>query len=250
MSNPEVRIVKANEKSEGDGARVRRLFPVNRVGPVDPFVLMDEFFVDPPASFPEHPHRGFEAVTYMLDGGFIHKDSSGNEARVSEGGLQRITMGKGIKHSEAPVGEGTSHGIQLWVNLPKELKDINPGYEVVSGSRLQVSSSKRIREKVLLNGSIGPKLKTEVRYREIKVESGHFEWNPGREFSGFLYVLNGSGVAEIKGETKEISESFGVIEPAGEDHPVLVKTEDEISFIALSGRPHGEEIRLHGPFVD
>lgn len=250
MSNLKPRVVKASEKSEGDGARVRRLFPVNGVNPVDPFVLMDEFFVEPPASFPEHPHRGFEAVTYMLDGGFIHKDSSGNEATVSEGGLQRITMGKGIKHSEAPTGEGTSHGIQLWINLPKEMKDIDPGYEVVSGSNLQISSSKRIREKVLLDELTGPKLKTEVEYRDIKVESGQFDWNPGKKCSGFLYVLNGRGVVELEGEEEEITESHGVIKRAGKDTAVLVKTEDELSFIAVSGRPHGEEIKLHGPFVD
>ncbi len=106
--------IKSIEMDEGEGARVKRLFPTNNYdGHHDPFVLMDEFFVSPPSGFPTHEHRGFEAITYMLDGSFRHEDNQGNKAEIGSGGVQAFNAGKSIKHSEAPGNEKLSHGIQL-----------------------------------------------------------------------------------------------------------------------------------------
>jgi len=98
-------VIKPTEKKEGAGAKVKRLFPSQEMKHLDPFVLLDEFFVDPSKGFPPHEHRGFEAITYMLDGGFRHKDDLGNDSTVYRGCVQKFTAGRGITHSEMPVGE-------------------------------------------------------------------------------------------------------------------------------------------------
>jgi redox-sensitive bicupin YhaK (pirin superfamily) len=107
------RKVVAVETFEGAGARVKRLFPTSQLRNFDPFVLLDEFLVEPPASFPSHPHRGFKAITYMLEGGFHHTDDLGNDSIVLAGGLQKFTAGRGIVHSELPGTKGLNRGLQL-----------------------------------------------------------------------------------------------------------------------------------------
>ena len=100
-----------------------------------PFVLLDEFYVDKPAGFPMHHHQGFEFVTYMIEGSFLHKDDARNEAEVPEGGAQRASTGRGITHSEMP-GTSRCHVLQLWVNLPDELKDSEPEYQLALPGQL------------------------------------------------------------------------------------------------------------------
>ncbi len=118
---------------EGRGARVQRVFPTQLTGYQDPFVLLDDFAVAEPAGFPDHPHRGFEAFTYMIEGGFHHKDNLGNDSVVETGGTQRFTAGKGARHSEMPGSGGVNRGLQLWINLPRSLKKMEPEYEPIHG---------------------------------------------------------------------------------------------------------------------
>lgn len=246
----DVMILKAEKKSEGSGARVLRPFPGGKLSHVDPFVLMDEFFVDPSAGFPEHPHRGFEAVTYMLEGGFVHEDSAGNRATVRQGGLQRITMGKGIKHSEVPAEEGESHGIQLWVNLPENLKGIEPGYEIVPNEKIPVENESRIRIKTLIDENTGPKLQTDVKYREIELKSGKFTWRAGENFQGFIYVIDGKGFLKSEDEIIEISNGNAVVKNYRGELNLTIESANGLRFISLLGKPHGDPINMHGPYVD
>ena len=250
LNSEKLRIFQASEKSEGSGARVRRPFPGDKLNYVDPFVLLDEFFVDPSAGFPEHPHRGFEAITYMLEGGFKHEDSSGNSAVVETGGLQRITMGKGIKHSESPVGEGTAHGIQLWVNLSQSLKGIEPDYEIVPGEDLKVTEEEGVREKILVDKETGPTVKTPINYRDVQLEDSKYHWKIRDGSSGFVYVTSGSGQLEVDGESFKLSEADIAIKEGSDEVVFRLSTEAEMRFIALSGIPHGEPIDQHGPYVD
>jgi redox-sensitive bicupin YhaK (pirin superfamily) len=124
-----IEIKKAVGTEEGEGAFVRRLFPTQDFNYLDPFVLFDEFFVIPPAGFPDHPHRGFEVITYMRGGAFLHRDSMGNEQIIKAGGVQRITTGRGIVHAEMPGTKGVNHGLQIWINLPRRLKGLEPSYQ-------------------------------------------------------------------------------------------------------------------------
>ncbi len=249
MKNPgNIKVFNGGEKSEGSGARVLRGFPGPNLSHVDPFVLVDEFFVEASAGFPEHPHRGFEAVTYMLEGGFKHKDSSGNEEIVEAGGLQRITMGSGIRHSEMPT-EKRAHGLQLWINLPQELKGMDPGYEVVPGKQLG-GRDEETGQKLLIDDSIGPELKTSIRYVDVELDDSEFSWNIGEDEKGFIYTIAGKGTLETEGETLELSKGKVAVNDSDRAAKANVKTGKELKFVSLAGTPHREPINQHGSFVD
>lgn len=246
----EVKVITAEEKSEGSGARVLRPFPGSQLSHVDPFVLMDEFFVDPSAGFPEHPHRGFEAVTYMLSGGFVHEDSAGNRATVKKGGLQRITMGSGINHSESPTGDKESHGIQFWVNLPKDLKNIEPCYEIVPEGELRTEIENGVKIKTLVGENIGPELKTFIEYRDIELEKSNFTWQVGGGLHGFIYIIAGEGVCKIEDGEIELSGGKAVTKGFRGEIELKIETEGSLKFISLVGKPHDQPINMHGPYVD
>ena len=239
-----VRVIQAEDKIEGDGATVRRLFPTRQLPNLDPFVLLDDFDVRQPAGFPMHPHRGFEAFTYMIDGAFHHRDTMGNDSVIGPGGTQRFTSGRGARHSEMPATAGSNRGLQLWVNLPQRLKKIDPTYAGVDGSAMPIvrEAGATLREIV---GELSPvELQTEVRYHDLELE-------PGCEFSAvipeghnaLLYVMNG----ELRAFDQSFSRGAGLLPSAGR---IDVRTEAGARFVLLSGRPHGEPIRHRGPFVD
>jgi hypothetical protein len=108
--------------AEGDGAEVRSLFPLPSLMNFDPSVLWDDLSISAGAGFPDHPHRGFEGVTYVFQGSIRHKDNPGNDSTVTRGGLQRFTAGSGIVHAEMTAADGVTRGIQMWLNLPSPLK--------------------------------------------------------------------------------------------------------------------------------
>ena len=179
ITRPGTRSVSANAQPilreaqpamDGDGARVFRLFPNTSGDHRDPFVLLDDFRVTPPSGFPMQPHRGFEACTYMRDGAFHHRDSMGNDGVVTTGGTQRFTSGRGARHSEMPAAQQVNHGLQLWVNLPGELKGMEPEYAAVQGPDIpeQGRVAGIVREVV---GSASPvRLRTAVRYLDVRAE--------------------------------------------------------------------------------
>lgn len=234
---------KAMETIDGDGARVRRSFPTYHLRYIDPFVLLDEAFIEPPAAFPDHPHRGFEIVTYNIEGEFHHKDSAGNEAVLKEGDVQKITAGKGIVHSEYP-GNSRSRGLQLWVNLPKALKGLEPEYQTVTAEEFPVRDVGGMHIKTIVGEGSPIKLHTDVEYLHITSnEEATFNHMIGRETGSFIYVVDGS----IEIEQNVISSGEGVILNSG---TLTVKSSGKCSFILLVGKPHNEPIYQHGPFVD
>eukprot|EP00178_Gracilaria_changii_P001985 TRINITY_DN128_c0_g1_i2.p2 TRINITY_DN128_c0_g1~~TRINITY_DN128_c0_g1_i2.p2 ORF type:complete len:178 (-),score=28.86 TRINITY_DN128_c0_g1_i2:738-1271(-) len=123
------KVVIAREQSEGVGARVRRSIGSFELRNLDPFLLLDEFNVSKPAGFPDHPHRGMQTVTYMLEGAFRHEDNKGHAGTIGVGDLQWMTAGRGIVHSEMPATDGSNIGLQLWVNLAAKDKMIKPQYQ-------------------------------------------------------------------------------------------------------------------------
>lgn len=155
------RIVNSIETFEGEGFLVHRAFPSKYIEDFDPFLLLDEFgpMVLSPGEAkgaPDHPHRGFETVTYMLSGQFEHKDSQGNKGKLNSGDVQWMTAGAGVVHSEMPGREfankgGKIHGLQLWVNLPKHDKMVKPRYQDITASKIPkiVSSDGKVQVKVI-----------------------------------------------------------------------------------------------------
>jgi len=186
-------IEPAIEMSEGDGVDVNRLFPVrsDRMN-FDPFVLWDNFNIGAGHGFPTHPHRGFEAITYMFTGSIEHKDNLGNHSTVTAGGAQRFTAGRGIEHSEMPASDGMSNGIQLWINLAKNLKSIEPDYQQVDKENIPVKNIDGGQISIIVGDDSPVKLKTPVRYLEVSLdnEASLIESVPN-DFRGFIYLLSG-----------------------------------------------------------
>jgi redox-sensitive bicupin YhaK (pirin superfamily) len=161
------RKIVAVETAEGAGALVKRVFPTQQLRYFDPFVLLDEFFVEPPASFPSHPHRGFEAITYMLEGGFHHIDNLGNNTVVLAGGLQKFTAGKGIVHSELPGTRGLNRGLQLWIRLPSKLGNIKPDYQQVESKAIPERDLNGVHIRVIAGENSPVKLYTKIIYLDV-----------------------------------------------------------------------------------
>lgn len=241
--------VEAVAMAEGAGARVGRVFPTRRLQHVDPFVLLDEFTVDPSAGFPDHPHGGFEAVTYMLEGAFRHRDDLGNDETVSAGGVQWFTAGERIVHAELPGSDEVSHGLQLWVNLPRRLKETEPTYRAVAAEDIPEAEEGGIRTRTVIGDGSPVKLHTTVRYVDVVLspEAAGAELAYGEEmpsgWNGLVYVLEGeivlSGGAVTRGRAA-IFEGGGELEVTAREHA---------RFVVIAGQPHGEPIRQRGSFV-
>lgn len=238
-------VVEAVEQSEGAGARVLRVFPTRQLGHVDPFVLLDEFTVTPPASFPDHPHGGFEGVTYMLEGAFRHRDNLGNDEIVSAGGVQRFTAGERIVHAELPGSDATSRGIQLWVNLPKRLKKIEPDYQLAGRERIPETEEGGTRMRTVLGGGSPIELHTEVEWLDVTVESGptSFRREIREGWNGLVYVLEG----QISLRDRAIERAEAAVFGGGGE--AQVRADSPARFLLLAGKPHGEPIHQRGSFV-
>jgi len=234
-------------KKEGAGAEVKRLFPSSSLDHIDPFVLLDEFFVEADKGFPKHRHAGFEAVTYILEGGFRHEDDMGNDSVVGEGGVQKFSAGSGIRHSEMPAGEKDAHGFQLWINLPKEKKDMEPNYQKVEFEDVpKIKRDNTVIRTIIGEGS-PVKVETDVKYQDLSLKRACFtSIDIPEDHEGLLYLYNGEIVIE-QGENKlSLTEGEAYV-PSGERFSIGC-TEDS-NFIMVSGKPHHQEIRLEGSIV-
>src|SRR5688500_13837268 len=185
---------------EGAGVPVRRVLPSRQATYrlVDPWLLLDEFKMESfgGESFPPHPHRGFEIVTYMIQGSGNHTDSEGNAGEVRSGGLQRITAGRGIWHGEGGGSgpAGPVHGLQLWINLPRSEKQIPPGYQAVQAEEIPEITVGDARVRVLVGAGSPTQLQTPALYLDATVApAGNTELAVPDGFQGFAYVLEGSG---------------------------------------------------------
>lgn len=228
----------------GPNMEMRRPFPASGQEPVDPFVLLDEFRLSPSEEFPEHPHGGFEFVTYMFDGGFEHTDSTGTSETVTSGGAMRVTTGSGIRHAEGPVGgEGDqNHGLQLWINLPQDLKDIEPEYQDAPADTLPVEETAGASIRTVVGTDSPIELQTPVEYLDVTV-SDAWTWEPEDDWTGFLYAVSGEGTVDGNPMT---ADEFIIYNGGG---PVEITADTEFRVVAVSGRPHDEPIRLRGSFV-
>jgi redox-sensitive bicupin YhaK (pirin superfamily) len=239
-------IKPAVEMSEGDGVDVHRLFPVSsKMMNYDPFVLWDNFNIGPERGFPTHPHRGFEAITYMFSGSIEHKDNLGNQSTVTSGGAQRFTAGRGIEHSEMPDSQVNSHGIQLWINLAKDLKSIEPGYQQVDKENIPLKEIEGGRISIIVGDESPVKLQTPVRYLNVNLSKNAVltEAVPD-DFRGFVYLLNGD--LKINNENVKQREAFffeGIEE-------LNIEALSESQFMLCMGKPHREPIKQYGPYVD
>lgn len=239
-------IKPAMEMSEGDGVDVNRLFPVSsKMMNYDPFVLWDNFNIGPERGFPTHPHRGFEAITYMFSGSIEHKDNLGNQSTVTSGGAQRFTAGRGIEHSEMPDSKVFSNGIQLWINLAKDLKSIEPDYQQVDKDNIPVKKIDGGSISVIVGDESPVKLRTPVRYLRVNLDKDSSLKEPvPDDFRGFIYLL--SGKLKINSDEVKEREAF-FFENISE---LNIESLADSHFMLCMGKPHREPIRQYGPYVD
>ena len=239
-------IQPAIEMSEGDGVDVNRLFPVNsKMMNYDPFVLWDNFNLGPARGFPTHPHRGFEAITYMFTGSIEHKDNLGNQSTVTSGGAQRFTAGRGLEHSELPDSQEISNGIQLWINLAKNKKTIEPDYQQVDEENIPLLNIEGGTIRVIVGDESPVKLNTPVRYLRVNLEQdAKLKEKVPDDFRGFIYLLKGQ--LKVNTETVNEKEAFFFENINELDIEALSKSH----FMLCMGKPHREPIKQYGPFVD
>jgi redox-sensitive bicupin YhaK (pirin superfamily) len=210
----------------------------------------------------DHPHRGFETVTYVIDGAFEHKDSQGHSGKLNPGDVQWMTAGSGIVHSEMPEKEfakkgGRLHGFQLWVNLPKKDKMIKPRYQDVSSNNIPIAKSQdgKVQVKVIAGESMGKNsvidTKTPIVYLHFTIQPGGKVTQPiPKKYNTFAYVAGGEVLfgAELKTVKKEQAVFF---ENEGEE-VVFSVPDDAVSqadVLLLSGAPLNESVKRYGPFV-
>ncbi|MDH5611028.1 MAG: pirin family protein [Gammaproteobacteria bacterium] len=242
---PNIFVRTSSSGAEGDGAEVQRLFPIHGFMNYDPFVLWDHFKVSAGCGFPDHPHRGFEGITYIFKGSMQHKDNLGNESTVLPGGLQRFTAGAGIVHSEMPSPGTTTQGIQLWVNLPQSLKKSTPDYQQVDSDSIpeHIVEGGVVRELIGFDSPL--KLKTPVLYLDIQLKTGAHLTEPVTDgFRGLVYVVEGD--VDVGGQSLAVGQALffeGI-------NQLEMNAKSNARMMLCCGLPHAEKIRQYGPYVD
>ena len=227
----------------GTGVNSNRAFPTDAYrSNLDPFVLFERFYIDPGEGFPMHPHRGFEIVSYMLDGGMEHADSLGVAHTASAGDAMRITAGSGIRHSEFPAGDAGCNGLQLWVNLPRAKKEIDADYADADAEELPTVEEGETTVTTVVGEGSPLGLQTPMEYLDVRVE-GSWTWDGRDGWAGFVYGVSGEGTVDGGGFGQ------GDVLPMRETRPLELQSDEDLRVVVVSGRPHDEEIRHRGPFV-
>jgi redox-sensitive bicupin YhaK (pirin superfamily) len=254
------RVIRGMPTSDGAGVRLTRVIGTPQLDMLDPFLMLDEFGTDKPedyiAGFPEHPHRGFETVTYMLDGRMRHRDNHGNEGVLVPGSVQWMTAGRGLVHSEMPEQqEGRMRGFQLWVNLPASEKMTQPRYQEFAPDRIpQVRPAEGVNVKVIAGrvGEVaGPIVQpaTEPVYLDIELAPGA-QWRHAlpEGHNAFAYVFEGDGtIGEGEDARALASQELAVL--IGGPTFQLRAGKSGVRAILVAGAPLQEPVARHGPFV-
>lgn len=257
------RIIEAIATSDGAGVKLRRSLGRGQGTRLDPFLMLDEFSSDNPgdyiAGFPAHPHRGFETVTYMLDGHMRHEDHLGNQGDLKGGGVQWMTAGRGIIHSEMPQQEqGRMRGFQLWINLPAKEKMKPAGYQDIQPDRIPVASLAGGGQVKVIAGTLqsdgkrtaGPiqGLSTDPLYFDIELPpNARFSHPVEHDYHAFVYPYEGSLQIGFDAPRALKTQHAGVLSEG--DRIELGAGPDGARFLLLAGRPLHEPIAQYGPFV-
>ena len=255
-----VRTIVGQDTSDGAGVRLRRSIGTPALDHLDPFLLLDEFRSDQAgdyiAGFPDHPHRGFETVTYMLAGRMEHRDHTGLQGNLEAGSIQWMTAGRGIIHSEMPQQEeGLMWGFQLWINLPADQKMNEPRYQDIPPGRVPEVVHDNARIRILageVEGQRGPieGIVTDPTYLDVSLEpKSRFTHPLPAEHTAFAYVFDGSGyIAQSEPTGTLHTRSHLVV--LGDGNGVEAVTGDaSMRFILVAAKPIGEPIARYGPFV-
>jgi quercetin 2,3-dioxygenase len=261
---PVQQVITAHRQREGAGFIVRRPFPTAGFRMADPFLLLDElgpvdYGPGEAVGAPDHPHRGFETVTYMLEGEGAHEDSAGHRGVIGPGDVQWMTAGRGVVHSETPSQKllergGRMHGFQLWVNLPARDKMMEPRYQEIPGSRLPGARSPdgKAHVRVIAGEALGVnaaiETRTPIAYHDWTLEPGASVEVPlPPAFAGYVYVFEGAA----RVTDKDVKEGQFAVLGAGQAVRLAVAADAEkpARLLLLAGAPLREPVVQYGPFV-
>jgi len=253
------RIVTGQATSDGAGVKLTRVLTQNLQRRLDPFLMLDAFGTDNPGDyiggFPDHPHRGFETVTYMLDGRMRHRDSAGHEGLLQSGGVQWMTAGRGVIHSEMPEQEaGRMEGFQLWLNLPADQKMREPWYRDIPDAEIpKLTTADGVTVHVIAGDSRGvrgavQRERTAPLYLDLRLPAGAgFEQPLPAAHNAFVYVYRGA--LDIAGKAVGAKQMAVLANAPGSDGVRLTAAADGARALLIAGQPLNEPIAQYGPFV-
>jgi redox-sensitive bicupin YhaK (pirin superfamily) len=260
-------VVNSIETLEGGGFLVRRPFPQASFSEFDPFLLLDEMGpmeVEPGEAkgAPDHPHRGFETVTYLLSGEMEHKDSRGHAGRLTPGDVQWMTAAAGVVHSEMPSAAfqrdgGRMHGFQLWVNLPQREKMTKPRYQEIPRARIPEAKSadELVTVRVIAGEAMGQQAvietHTPIVYLHYRIEPGGVvEQRVPAEYNTFAYIIDGAG---LFGAERERAGDGQMVLFAQDGDTIRIENpadgEERLDLLLIAGVPLNEPVARYGPFV-
>jgi redox-sensitive bicupin YhaK (pirin superfamily) len=269
IDRPVARVTTAPKGFEGEGFPVHRAFAGVPLTELDPFIMMDQmgevdYAPGEPKGTPWHPHRGFESVTYLIDGTFLHQDSHGGGGVITDGATQWMTAGSGLLHIETPpeslvVSGGLFHGLQLWVNLPAKDKKLNPAYQGIEGDQITLLASPDGGSLIRLiageiDGHKGPgSTHSPITMAHVTLAPGAQVTVPWRQdFNALAYVLSGRGSVGTEGRPL----NSGQLAVFGAGDSLTLRAADGgsgstagMDVVLLGGRPIGEHVEHYGPFV-
>ena len=254
-------LVHATSQLEGEGMIVTRPFPTARLDHFDPFLLLDRMgpVTHGPGEAkgaPDHPHRGFETVTYILDGTIEHKDSQGNHGRIGAGDVQWMTAGSGVIHSEMPGEEirrngGRLHGFQLWVNLPGRDKMMKPRYQELRAAEIPTATSAdgKVTVTVIAGESLGTRAtidtRTPIMYLHVRLAAGaNFTQPIPGTYNAFAFIISGQVTFGDRLARENDMIIFG-----GDGDAIAFTTESGAELLLIGGVPLNEPVARYGPFV-
>jgi redox-sensitive bicupin YhaK (pirin superfamily) len=254
------KVIKGKPTIEGAGVHLKRVFGNSEVPLFDPFLLLDDFRSNNPdhylAGFPWHPHRGIETITYVLSGDVEHGDSMGNKGVISSGDTQWMTAGSGIIHQEMPRGDnkGRMEGFQLWANLPKSQKMMEPRYRDITSSQVpEVTLENGVKIKVIC-GKVrkyeGPVkgIIIEPEYLDVAVPANaEFSHPTKRGYTVFVYVIEGQG--DFDDQEQRLIGNGNVCLYEDGDYATVKTGGEPVRFLLISGKPIGEPVAWYGPIV-
>jgi redox-sensitive bicupin YhaK (pirin superfamily) len=252
-----IKTWKGKQTNEGDGAIVQRIIGIPGVDSIDPFLMFDHLeSIKLPAGFPDHPHRGFETVTYMLKGKFYHEDFKGHKGFIEEGDVQWMTAGKGIVHSEIPFSsEIDSAGFQLWVNLYSKDKMIEPFYQEIKSNKIPKVSENGVTITILAGNykeSEGPckSKSSDISFMDIKMEKGSAIDIPvASGMNGFIYTFDGDSLNVTGNSTWSINRYSAGSFKTDAASTLKISTVNGCRLLLIYGTPLNEKVAKYGPFV-
>ena len=256
-------IIPALETSDGAGVKIKRSLGQRQSIRMDPFLMLDEFGSDQPqdyiAGFPAHPHRGFETVTYMIEGHMLHEDHLGNRGNLRNGGVQWMTAGRGIVHSEMPQQEsGLMRGFQLWLNLPAAEKMKPAGYRDIQPEDIPTFSQEGATVKLIAGEMVvsGAQVSgavtggsTDAMYADIQLEPNtRLSLPVPASHNALLYLYDGAA-SLVTGEEQTMLQDSAASVLAEGDEVLLATGSQPARLLLIAGKPIGEPIVQYGPFV-